>query len=620
MWGKIDPNTNLIVPDIYFSLAEETLSAGRRTREAALSFQVNIYGASLGTETLFQGPKGEVLSSPCHESSTEYKGERRQWQCSPIATEEGNYRLEISGHGVNGTTVEALDWIYDISPPQVEVHVESPEELGRDDIFYVRLKAREGSEDVDWKRSELFANGQPATHVDCFVSSGAKEQCFAVSLARLPHLPQGNYPLNLTTRLVDEINNWEEKTQGKTLKINRVLWQTAAYTGTHKHRPVVTREGWVIVQLSSTKILALDARNGGAQKWEASFAWEGNVDFILGNHQGTSVLVKTCTTNGRTGLYALNAHTGEGLTMGCLELRDETFSLALLKGGPNQDLLLVRSFVNSNRTRLETCQLTGSVSPEQMDFSCNFTSAPFSNADAVMVVRPQAGADTVIYSSSSDDAETWVAFKWGSGGALSMINGSATGRGSIFGIGPQHLWGANWMSLIDGSGKELRTEKLSHQATPWAMDVNDEVVVSGSGSYLYRYLPNLPTLAVLAQARMDWLPKAGFLMESGDLLLAGGQSSVVVLSPDFQKHWQADFSKAFGAGFELRQATLVPLSSTRSVLVLEMTKADKTVYGGILVDAPGLKTNAPWPMQGHDLCGSFNTSVAVDNCWDGPRL
>jgi hypothetical protein len=40
---------------------------------------------------------------------------------------------------------------------------------------------------------------------------------------------------------------------------------------------------------------------------------------------------------------------------------------------------------------------------------------------------------------------------------------------------------------------------------------------------------------------------------------------------------------------------------------------------GFLLDSPGLKKEAPWPTYGHDLCRSFNTSVPVDNCWDGPN-
>jgi len=60
---------------------------------------------------------------------------------------------------------------------------------------------------------------------------------------------------------------------------------------------------------------------------------------------------------------------------------------------------------------------------------------------------------------------------------------------------------------------------------------------------------------------------------------------------------------------------ILPVSSTRSIVIVGH---DGDVMG-ILVDSPGLKTDAPWPMLGHDLCHSYNLSVPVDNCWDGPQ-
>ena len=189
--------------------------------------------------------------------------------------------------------------------------------------------------------------------------------------------------------------------------------------------------------------------------------------------------------------------------------------------------------------------------------------------------------------------------------------------GSLFGSGWRSLWGTKDVVLLNEKGNELPSRRFFNEAmTPLAIDAigDDDQLLYAAGSTLYRYSSKLQRS--IQQAPIGWSPKEGFILEGGNILLAGG-SWVAVFNSELQKLWEGNLVE-LGAGWNLKQATFAPFSSTRGVLVVEMEGSKGQVkYGGILMDSRGLKPGAPWPMRGGDPCQSFNLGVQAHNCWDG---
>jgi hypothetical protein len=599
----LDPETNLIVPDVRLRLIEGKHSVNKRTNNPALKFQVDVYGAPLGVESVFQGASAQ-LSSACTEYLTEAKGEVRRLRCEPQTEEEGSHLLKIEGHGVNGTTEEVFDWVYDITPPEVNVTIKDEVTWERDGTLHVQLEAKAGSEDIDWNSSELFADGHRIALSTCSQNvAAAKAEC-AVPLSALPHLPHGNHDVDLRFLSVDEAGNKNENAQGESgkpppLNINRVLWRTDVQPWTGgSARPVVTREGWVIVQSAANQMVALDARNQGARKWPRPFSADDleGASFMLGNHRGTQVLVKTCADGTSVGLEVIDAQKGEPL-LDCSEPRDKFFSMALLQGSPSQDLMLVRSVVDQDTGdgRLEACQLSGNGSP--MSLSCSQHDAGISGTDSPIVVQPQ-GASTAIYLyNRSFFTVFWREnHEWKS----TFNTGPATEEGFIFGVGTQYLWGNTWVSPIDGTSLSSGVGSFT-AGTPWAIDDQDELIVS-FGENLSRLNPKRSWLATVEP---NGASKKGFLMEGGDIVLAGDRSSVAVWSPGLTERWKSDFSNMFGIDAIFGQATLVPLSETRSVLVVEVRRNTIAAFSST---RPASRKMRPGPCMGM-TCAAASTQA-----------
>jgi len=621
VWGKIDPQTNQIVPDVRILSVEGELSDNKRTSGSALKLQAIAYGASLGTETfLFKDAQDEPRALSCEEQS-EQKGERRRLQCSLQAQDEGHYAFEIAGHGVNGTTVESFEWTYDTTAPKAHVHLESRADWGRDGFLYLQLEAKECSGDIAWERSEVFLdNGVRATQEACPPSlpDKAHARCFAVPLSTLPNLPHGAYALNVTTHLKDDVGNGEQKRATFPITINRVSWKQPGFAS--KHRLVVTQEGGVVVQLDSSQMAVLDAKNEGISQRRFLSNGSAQQNFMLmGNHEGRQVLVTTCASNGNVGLQAVDPLTGHALTTSCsASRRGQTLALALLRGNANQSLVVLRQIEANNVAYLEACQLKNGMG---FAFQCTQHEKPILKAHAGLVVRPHSATEAVVYASSENNA--WLAFPWewqGNQGAWKEVSEGLNLGAPLMAVGTRYAWGGNWVSPWEmGSAPHRKpsddTKTLPDGLKLFAVDVDDSLFAfSEEEGLLVRYSS---AGALMKDKPATWSPQEGFLLEDGTLLVAGAQGIVAAFSAQLEEVWREDFSNVFGSDASLRQATLVPHSQTRSILVVEMEKNGDVVYGGILLDVPGLKKDAPWPMQGHDMGQSFNSSVSPEQCWDG---
>ncbi|MCL2626507.1 MAG: hypothetical protein FWD46_06815 [Cystobacterineae bacterium] len=635
VWGKADPqNPSRTVPDIRLYPAEQTLTASMRTREEFFNLQMDIYGASEGVETQLRVPGGETWPLACAKQETGREDKQHQrWECSPATHEDGAYRFEVKAYGVEGEAEKDFTWTYDTTPPHI-INVQSApqDDWKRNEVLYVRLENM--NDDIDWDKSELF--------VDTSQQLGAKRAvcphsfldkpntaCFEVPLVELPDLPHGDYSLSLTARLIDELGNEKQQAlQPLNLRISRVLWTfsekvnaASAPELSKKYRPVATQSGLAILQYNEREMVALDAKNAANKPaWRAPsgsrFTWNEDVAF-LGTHQEMPVLIKTCTTTAGTGLAILDTETGKILTEDCSETEGQKTAVALLRRESPRDLTLIRHFrSNAGNHQLKICQLDGLSSQRYWTFDCEKDAQlVYGYTSPVIAVQPQVGEDIAIYVSGNSH---WAglpleALQYWKTPFQSKPTEDFARIEPIFGVGRRHLWGANWVSSLE---IESDLTVYSSIITPWAIDADDALIASNEIGQLVRYSPNPGFLN-----STDKLPQEVFLIESidgGDILIVEN-GSVEVLDSGLAVRWKMDFSSDFGAINSVWQAALVPISPKHSVVVVAAVKTNgDMVYGGILIDSPGLKKNAPWPTYGHDLCQSFNTSVSIGHCWDGP--
>jgi len=609
VWGKLDPETNLTVPDIRLALEEGILTPNRRTNNAALQIRVRIYGAPLRAEDSFKNSRAEPLSSPCTEQTAEFGGERREWLCTPQTKEDGKYYLSLWGQGIHGTTEEVFDWTYDATAPKAHITVTSQSEWGRDDAFPVEVAS---DEDTAWEKSSLRVGNLSLAYMPC-PSAKAHTRCVDVPLSELP-LPHGSYELKLEAHLVDEVGNKVPQHEAYSLNISRKQWYHQK-PGIASANPLfATREGGVVVHLNGD-ISILDARSKGEATsislrrpppQQAGPHYEGPEPMVLGNHRGRSVLVTTCITpEGTNGLQAIQVPSGIEESH-CSGASDNTYTqaLAILQGGPGQDLVVARSIANGSAGSLQVCRLN------DKQFYCPLRQENFFTSGALVVHSQH--ADISIYAASPNNA--WLAFSVTQARPSSALS---TEIRPVFGAGKRRLLGENWQAPQYDLYNMLR--KLPWELTPLAIDTDDGLIASSphsqTGWRVQRYMLEGNFVAQTSKP-LNWFPKEGFLLEGGDLLLAGEDGSVALLNSELDVVWRGD--RMLGAGLQLKQATLVPLSEKRSMLVLQMQQnGSGIIHGGILVDAPGLKQDAPWPMRGHDMCQSFNSGVAADNCWEG---
>jgi len=627
LWGKrSEENPQLIVPDIQLAFVSDTLGPRRRTSIASPKFRMDIYGASRGMEIRFVGLDGRRQVAPCAELSTGRKKEQHQrWECEPTANTEGDYALEVEAFGAQGNAREWFAWTYDRTPPKIDkAQLEDKAEWKRDDILFVQL---EGDEDIDWDKSELFAVAQGQRHriarVACPENSlPAKPhaECFEVLLSELSDVPHGSYPLNLEARLMDEAGNLGHHTlRSLSVNVSRRLWvwleDLWPYAG------VVTREGLLVLAADDTDfeycLLALNAR--GEKAWKTPLpAFVPNL--LLGNHQGTDMLVASCDK----GLQVFDAKTGDALPAGCNSFVEWGRSpWVLLQGGVGKDLVVARKaeLETAPGTRfLQACRLKDALG----NFECK-SSPPVPNTnifggEEIVARRTPQGAEVLMGSL----AHAWCAVGWTNEGGWSndCIGGppvSGSPEDALFEgvLGSQHLWVSLWpettlrtFPLDGGPGVAWATP-----VTPLLVDTDDALIATTFGR-----LQRFSAEGVLRFDARNTVYNSALvgLMEGGNMLVSDENMGVVCLKPDLSACWTDDSFRRESFGKVLG---VLPLSSTRSVVVFGYYdySLSRRLIGGVLFDAPGLKKDAPWPFAGHDLCRSYNASVPIDRCWDGPR-
>ena len=608
-WGKIDPETGLIVPDVRMRLVEPPLPTRTRTNKSSFNFEVVAYGAPDGLDGVhFYNDKKKSVS-PCVEKSVDKNGERRRSVCSIEATDEGDHRLEVVGRGVNGATVTVFEWIYDKTPPRADMQLLTAQtEYKRDAELTVGLKAEAGSEDIDWGRTEvLYANNRFAMHVACpesFPESfKGSVRCFKLSLNEVPDLPHGKYSLPLKARLVDTAGNVDDKNVQYPLNITYVLWQANGAASPHQ---LVATDNTVVVSSADALLEGLSLKTGASSWSELAVRQREGDDFTLmvGNHLGTHVLVKTCSS-GNSGLQALDMNTGVALTP-CTAFVNKTLGVALLQGSSTQRMEVLRGAQEDGATALETCYLTGSMGPN-MDFACHKSAEGVLMTKSPLLVHPQ-GAETTVYFATD---YRWFILRMNGKTDRSEID-DVLGKSPPTALSKNLLCGKDWIWPLDETGKAATFLPQQLTGNLWGIDSGDAPMVS-SGSQLIRY--SRQGEPSQAKEPTTWPHKAGFLLEGGDILLAGDGGVVALLNSAFDRRWEHKFFEGVG---ELRQAILVPLSESppRSVLVMEMVKkGNQVVYGSVLLDTPGLKTGT-WSMEGHDVCRSSNTNMPRQ-CWKG---
>jgi len=632
----------MVVPDVRIHLVEGKLSAGKRSNSAAMKIQIEIYGASKGVETWFETPgMGQFFF--CTELSQEAKGERRRLECVLQSEGEGKHVLTVDATGASGRTVEAFSWTYDVTPPKVSLKLASQREWGRDDTLYVQMESTKA--DMDWERTELFFDaGQQhrAIRTACPGSLPVKPQaeCFAVSLAQLPQLPHGDYPLNLTARPVDEVGNTSLHVASFNIRINRRLWSLDSVSGITS-TGVVTREGNLVVVVVEDRsgqledfLVAIDTE--GRRVWERRLS-DVVVErrLLLGRHRDTDVVVASCAApDGRSGFYAFHAGTGKALFSDCEEPRWDGSHWALLQGGPGKDLVVARRGSSGNNYILEACRFIQTTPTWRLDCLASgiFPDTGNSGLWTELLVRQTPGGASRVFADS--ESSYWCAKEWSNGNWSPTPDCAEEGPS----MGPGLEWAqthflgseSRWVLYMDNTlTTGLRGFDSSNRpgATvgvgmrPLLMGADDELIGKNGREAIQRFsLAGVSLAEGTFGEAVELNQRRVALIESGDrwgnLVFPSaddvGETSVACLDSGLKGCWEGGSTEGASAQF----LGILPKSSTRGVAVFGY---DTDTLVGFLIDAPGLKANVPWPLWRHDLCRSSNANVPIDNCWDGPR-
>jgi len=671
-----------VVPDIQISLVGESLDILGRTQNPSPKIQVDVHGAVLGVEFQLTEHRNSCGHPPfsCHAVATGLAKEQHQrWECMPMTLVEGKgYRLRVEAHGEHGNAIKKFSWVYDTTPLDVDIRIEDKAVWGRDDELHVQLTQPDAGkkywpEHVHWEQTELLVGENQqhrAARTACPRSLPAQpySQCFKVSLSALEDLPHGPYQLRLTATFTDETGNRRSRTQSFVLRISRELWSLVLSPdhaiGSPSVSPVVTREGLLLVVTRpfyegrlKFSVVALNAQ--GEEVWKTKASSVGG-QLLLGNHRGLDVVVARCTE--RDGFLVFNAKTGETLLETCSKPNVKFSQLALLQGGADKDLVVVRGRVletistpekNEDVYALEACRFSNAANAWSVE-CC--PSAPLSRTGSyytseVLVRQTPEGVARVFLDSLE---RYWCALEWKdkegwSPGCVAQgpvaVPELRWPRVQV--LGAEHLWvkyneegswrGNGWQRFeLNAHSTADAKKSLLFGIEPLLVDAGEELIAltnegdkdeeKKSTYVLWRYsvagtLLSKRTQKAFNRKSYNYEPGNMGLMEGGMLLFPSKEAGVLCLKPDLKDCWEGANGEA-NAEVDAHGSLLgiLPLSPTRSVVVFGHSDIDKRdLMTGFLVDSPSLKKDAPWPLWGHDLCRTFNASVPIDNCWDGPK-
>ena len=523
-------------------------------------------------------------------------------------------------------------------PLEVGMVLEEKEAWGRDEALHVQL---EGNPRIDWSKTELWAGEgrqHRATRTDCPQSLPAKPhaECFGIQLSALPDLPHGKHVLHLEAVLQDKAQNQATQSRDMDIHISRRLWTLPILA----YGNVVTREGLLLFVTHEPTgfpqfLVALQA--DGKEKWRAKYTSVEFQGLWLGNHRGRDVVLADCSYHAEddggaelmhSGIYVYDAKTGEAL-VSC-DNPKSAGHLTLLQGGPDKDLVFARRiFISLNTSALEACRLDLTAKDlADKSFRCTSTKSPtqfgnlFARQDAPVVKLFQASHTRHWCALTWSDTEGFGPHCQEKGPAgRNMTNAHAMLLGLnhmwvSYEESSKRAWGETWVRSLGLSAEAKAFAPVSlSEMLPELVDANDELIATAKGDMLRRFSADGK---LLFQKEISTSGLA--LMEGGHLVAIDKKQGLLWLKPDFSEAWAMPTSM-HNDGL----MGVMPTSPTRSVVVVSHSeegekKWERKYYlTGVLVDSPGLKKDAPWPIDGHDLCRSNNVSVPVDNCWDGPK-
>jgi len=644
VWGKASPdNPNLTVPDVRF---RTQLNPHDKTAKSSFNIQVDVYGAPKGVDIWLETPH-EKQTLECAER-VEAKGERRHLDCVPKVQAEGSYALAAQASNAYASTLERFAWRFEKRPLHVQMLLEEKSQHGlfRDGLLYVQLQA--DVSDIDLSSIELFAGDtgyrQRASRKACQLDFGfpllSNAVCFEVSLSEFPDLPHGAYGLALTAQLVDKEGNHAAKNEKPVIQISRRLWTSEMKT----HSPgVVTREGlllfvtreWDGMEVEDF-LVAINAK--GERKWREQIPFfMGSLMLAPSRHSGSDVVISSCDASGGTGFFVATT-SGYASKRTCKVPRMSDYEFALLQSGPVVMRRIALDFPPQTFA-LEACR----VDAWNDGFSCEL-SGPLPTAGTydrgkMLVRQTREGAARVIVSS---EERHWCVMEWKDKGE--NVNGWTPGTPGNLGCvesGPpvvefadrielellstEHFWVSSlnratgyWLQRFDQNAvlKSALNLYNSHVSLLLA-DTNDALIVSAKDNKLQRLSASGELL--YSRDNMRAFDIGLGMVEGGDLIYPGRNVGISCLKSDLKDCWPGANPEDTEIGWLLG---ILPMSSTRSVAVFAAGEINPNLGGpvsGFLIDSPGLKKDAPWPMYGHDLCRTNNASVPIDNCWDGPR-
>jgi len=533
---------------------------------------------------------------------------------------------------------------------QVQMLLEKKSAWKRDEVLRVQLQS---TDKVNWDKTELFSGVQRATREACPQGVGfpalANAACFAFSLSAFPNLPHGPYALELRAELEGKAGNRVSQTQSFDIQITRRLW-TLEMEGTFGHA-LTTREGLLLMLMQTgegaqQKTFVLALNTNGKEMWRrelpsyAGTNYTGN--FLLGNHRGFDVLLVSCSLPAGSGFQFVNPKTGD-MASECLNPQQPASALVLLQGGPNSDLVVARKILYNNTdwpatSRMEACRFHRVVYPSGQYYwnhFCDEMQVPAPYSEGILLARQTLDGVSQVLMPSGYPFCT-VEWKAGEGWRPGFPACEFYYNPYMYAMGTkllsaEHIWVYIHSSGKSGTSSE-QTYRLNTQtgldvgfayAAPLLADVGDEWIGSdGSTVYPSSILPSRNLRRYSASGDLLFerdisrvQQKSIVLMEGGNFVLPGkdldGNLEMWCLKPDLSDCWTTT-NISYNSGM---LSGVLPKSPTRSVVVLGEGKR----LAAFLLDSPGLKTDAPWPINGHDLCRTFNANVSVNNCWDGPQ-
>ena len=515
-------------------------------------------------------------------------------------------------------------------PQQVEIKLENRNEWGRDDELYVKLRSKKK---LNWKKTKLFAGDHLASQTICPESLLTKsdDKCFKIFLSALPDLPHGDYQLKFKARLVYARGRPKYHTQSFNIRISRLLW---SINERFWHVPgVTTREGLLVLMLNEFdediwKRFLVAVNSHGETVWKTEMPQIDNIS-MLGNHRGLDVVLVGCyLPGGSNGHQAVNARTGEVLSGDCsTSTRLNDTDLTLLQGGPDKDLVVLRKVVSqdNNNIHIEACRFTqNKTSNKSWGFDCRQSGTLFPRIyglnDRIFVRQTPDGSAKVFIGSFK---RYWCTQEWNdkkgwSKGCIEEgppVTPSYSRFVFVRLLGSEHILVSTGVNLSDEKFHYFdlktgsKTASFESSRHPQLVDESDELIFTKINE-IYRLSA---AGDVLSSDKIYWglYWESMGIMEGGNLVLPILGPNVMCLKPDMKACWEG----SYGYDSEAKLLGVLPMSPTRSIVVYTSSRG---IFGS-LFDSSGLKKDAPWPIMGHDLCRTFNASVPIDNCWDGPR-